>query len=85
MQLAKVIGRITATVRHASLAGKRMLVAQPLGANGEPDSDPVIVIDRLGAGVGQVVVIDSDGRCARDYVGDPKSPVRWVVMGIRDA
>lgn len=84
MQLARVIGRVTATIRHASLAGKRMLVAQPLDASREPESDPVVVIDRLGAGVGQTVLIDSDGRCARDYVGDPKTPVRWVVMGIVD-
>jgi len=84
MQLARVLGQITATIKHPSLNGKRMLVAQPLDAGGEPESDPVMVVDRLGAGIGQVVVIDSDGRGARDYIGDAKTPVRWVVMGIVD-
>lgn len=84
MQLAQILGQVTATLRHPSLAGKRMLVAQPLGANREPDSDPVVVVDRLGAGVGQLVLINSDGRGARDYVGDPKTPVRWFVAGIAD-
>jgi microcompartment protein CcmK/EutM len=30
------------------------------------------------------VVISSDGSAARNAVGDPKSPARWLVVGIVD-
>ena len=84
MQLAKVIGHATATIKHPSLNGWRMLVVQPLGASSDPDGDPVVAVEKFGAGSGQTVIIDSDGKGAREYVGDPKSPVRWFVVGIVD-
>ena len=32
----------------------------------------------------QRVVISSDGAAARKAVGDPRSPARWLVVGIVD-
>ena len=40
MQLAKVVGRATATVKHETLAGWRLLLVQPLDAAGKADGDP---------------------------------------------
>jgi ethanolamine utilization protein EutN len=45
---------------------------------------PQIVIDNLGAAIGQKVMISSDGSEARKIVGDELSPARWTVMGIID-
>ena len=84
MQLGRVIGHATATIKHPSLNGWRLLVVQPLGAAREADGDPVVAVDKFGAGAGETVIIDSDGKGARDYVGDPHSPVRWFVVGIVD-
>jgi ethanolamine utilization protein EutN len=84
MQLATVIGNATATVKHPSLEGWRMLVVQPLNAARKPESDCLIAVDRLGAGAGDVVIINCDGKGARELVGDPKSPVRWFTAGIVD-
>jgi len=44
----------------------------------------VCAVDRIGAGAGELVLINSDGMGAREYIGDPKSPVRWFVIGIVD-
>ena len=41
-------------------------------------------IDAHGAGMHQRVVISSDGSEARKAVGNPKSPARWLVVGIVD-
>jgi ethanolamine utilization protein EutN len=79
-----VIGHVTATIKHPSFDGWRMLIVQPLGAQRGPDGDPVIAVDKLGAGAGSVVILDSEGQAARDYIGDQKSPVRWFVAGIVD-
>jgi ethanolamine utilization protein EutN len=84
MQLATVIGFATSTVKHPSLHGWRMLIVQPLNAARKPDSDPLVAVDRLGAGPGSTVIINCDGKGARELVGDEKSPVRWFTAGIVD-
>ena len=84
MQLGMVIGHATATVKHPSLVGWRMVIVQMLGVNGQPEADPIIAIDKLGSAPGVKVVLNSDGKGARDIIGDPKTPVRWYVIGIVD-
>ena len=80
-----VIGTATATVRHASLRGWRLLVVQPLLADGRtPDGDPVLAVDALGAGVGETVIVSSDGRSTRELLRSNTTPVRWSVIGIPD-
>jgi ethanolamine utilization protein EutN len=84
MQLGKVIGHVTSTIKHPSLTGWRMVVAQVLNAARQPEGDPVVAVDKLGSGVGQVVVLNSDGKGAREMIGDEKTPARWFVIGIAD-
>jgi len=80
MRIATIHGHATSTVKHKSLNGWRLLVAVPES----PDLAPQIVIDSLGAGIGQRVLISSDGSEARKMVGDELSPARWTVCGIID-
>ncbi len=84
MQLGTVIGHATATIKHPSMDGWRLIVVQPLGVGRTPDSDPVIAVDSLGSGLGQTVILNSDGIAARELIDHPKSPVRWFVIGIED-
>jgi ethanolamine utilization protein EutN len=84
MQIAKVVGQAVATVKHKSLEGWRLLVVQPLGANGAADGEPLLAIDNLGAGAGHRVMISSDGAAARKMVNARNSPVRWMVLGVCD-
>lgn len=71
-------------IKHPSLDGWRLLIAQPIAPDGSEDGAPQIVIDNLGAGAGQRVLITSDGAEARALVGDERSPARWSVAGIID-
>ena len=84
MQLGMVIGHTTATVKHPSLVGWRMVIVQPLNNARQPEADPVVAVDKLGSAPGSVVILNSDGRGARELIGDEKSPVRWFVIGIVD-
>ena len=84
MQLGKVIGHATATIKHRSIDGWRMVVVQTLNAARQPEADPIIAVDKFGSDVGHVVVLNSDGKGAREMIGDEKSPVRWFVIGIVD-
>lgn len=84
MLLARVEGNVVATRKHPSLDGWRLVICQPVGTNGQPEGSPLVAIDSLGAGMHQQVLISSDGAAARKAVGDAKSPVRWLVVGLVD-
>ena len=84
MQFGKVVGRATATMKHETLAGLRLLLVQPLSAQGTADGDPQLAVDNLGSRHGDTVMLTSDGSAARDMLGKNNTPVRWAVIGIPD-
>ena len=84
MLLARIEGNVVATRKHPSLRGWRLLVCQPISVTGNAEGAPQVAIDALGAGMHQRVLISSDGSAARNVVGDEKSPVRWMVVGLVD-
>ena len=84
MLLARIEGNVTATRKHPSLDGWRLLICQPLSATRAAEGAPQVAIDAHGAAMHQTVVISSDGAAARKAVGSDKSPVRWMVIGIVD-
>jgi ethanolamine utilization protein EutN len=86
MQLGFVVGTATSTVKHVTLRGQKLLVVQPLMADGRsPDGDPQVAVDAVGAGTGQTVMITSDGKFIREWVKHENTPIRWSVIGIADA
>ena len=84
MQQAVVRGRATSTVKHPSLEGWKLLVCMTLGSQGQPTGDPIIVIDQHGAGVGDTIIVSSDGKGLRALMQDETSPARWWSLGIVD-
>ena len=86
MQLAIVLGNAISTVKHRSLENVKLLVCQPLAADGcSLDGAPVIVADYLGAGAGEKIMLTSDGAAVRELYGLQNSPLRWTVLGLVDA
>lgn len=84
MQTARVVGNATATVKHPSMTGWKLLVVQPLTSDGSADGEPVLAVDALGAGLAETVLITSDGLGTREMLKNNNTPVRWHVMGIVD-
>jgi microcompartment protein CcmK/EutM len=84
MLLARVEGNVVAVRKHPSYEGWRLVICQPINNEGMSEGVPQVAIDPHGAGMHQRVVISSDGAAARQAVKDPKSPVRWIVIGIVD-
>ena len=84
VQLGTVIGHATSTIKHRSLNGWRLAVVQPLDVRRQPEADPVVAVDRFAAAPGQTVILNTDGKGARELVGDSHSPVRYFVIGIVD-
>jgi ethanolamine utilization protein EutN len=85
MQVGVVTGTATSTVKHPSMQGWKLLVVQFYGVDGRTaDGEPVIAVDRLGAGNGQRVLLSSDGKSTRSLLESDTTPVRWAVIGIQD-
>lgn len=80
MRIATISGHVIPSAKHPSYRGRTLLIAIPESK----DLAPQIVIDPLGAGIGQRVMISSDGSEARKLVGDESSPARWSVCAIID-
>ncbi len=55
MQLARVIGTVVATQKNDSLEGRKLLVVQSLNAKLSPQGGPLVALDAIGAGVGDLV------------------------------
>ena len=85
MHAGKVIGTATATIKHPTLTGAKLLLVQLTLADGvTPDGDPLLVVDGVGAGCGETVLISSDTRRARELLAANATPVRWTTIGIKD-
>jgi ethanolamine utilization protein EutN len=84
MLLAMVKGCATATVKHPSMRGQKLLICLQLDQSGTPGGDPLIAIDQLGAGAGDLVMLSSDGLGVRERLNSENTPVRWFTLGIAD-
>ena len=85
MILGRVIGNITSTINHPFYDGKTMLVVEKTDPAGVPTGDYVIAVDSVGAGPGQIVLINDEGSGARQVLSSADGPVRTVIVGIIDA
>ena len=85
MMTGRVLGAATATVRHPSMEGWKLLIVQPLLSDGRtPDGDPLLAVDTLSAGAGDLVIVSSDGRGTQEMLNSQTTPVRRSVIGIVD-
>lgn len=55
MQLARVLGTVVATVKSESLEGRKLLVIQPLDGSLKHSGKPMVAVDSVGAGKGEIV------------------------------
>jgi ethanolamine utilization protein EutN len=55
MQLAQVIGRVWATAKDPLLESQRLLIVQPVQPDGAPTGKPLVCLDSVGAGAGELV------------------------------
>lgn len=55
MFLGKVIGNIWATRKYEALKNFKLMIVQPLNSEFEKTSDPIIAVDTVGSGPGELV------------------------------
>ncbi|MHB1394536.1 MAG: EutN/CcmL family microcompartment protein [Clostridia bacterium] len=55
MQIAKVIGSVVATRKDELLTGVKLLVIQPVDSSGKNEGVPLVAVDTVGAGFGELI------------------------------
>ena len=55
MYLARVVGRVVATIKQDTLAAVTLQWIQPVSPSGADAGKPLIAIDRVGVGPGEIV------------------------------
>jgi len=84
MQLARVIGTVVATVKNESLEGRKLLVVQTLNKDLEPNGKPLVAVDSVGAGVGELVFW-CRGKEASFTFKREDTPTDCTIIGIVDS
>jgi ethanolamine utilization protein EutN len=84
MIIGQIVGSIVSTTKAEKLKGKKLLVIQPLNLHSiEPDGKPLVAIDTVGSGIGEVVLVVS-GSSARQTEATNGVPVDAAIVGIVD-
>lgn len=86
MDLARVIGAVTATVKDPALEGCKLCIIQPLDAKLQPVRVPIVATDSTGQrGDGEIVYFVESGDAVMTGLGkNIKMPVDAAVVGIVD-
>ena len=84
MRIAKVVGAAVATVKEPRLEGSKLLVVCEADQTGKVIGNPIIALDTVGVGPGELVFI-VEGSSARVATRDVNTPVDAVITGILDS
>ena len=83
MMIAQVIGTVVSSQKEPAIEGLRLLVCQPVNAEGDKVGLTVVAADAVGAGVGERILY-ATGSSARQTIATQNRPVDAVVMAIVD-
>ena len=83
MFLARIEGTLTAVAKHETLVACRFLIGRRLPSDDGLRDEPLVLLDRLGARHGSLVLVSTDGDALRRLHGD-KVPARMSVAGLVD-
>jgi ethanolamine utilization protein EutN len=84
MIIGRVVGELVSTQKHPTHENLKILLVQPLNLDGSERGDALVAVDSVQAGVGQTVLLATDGYAAFSSVGLPPSPIDMAVVGIID-
>lgn len=85
MLIGRIIGDVVATQKSASHVGRKILVVQPLNLDGSERGDAVLALDAVDAGIGDRVLVVTEGFSAMTAVERPNSPIDMAVVGVIDS
>lgn len=85
MKICKVVGNVWATRKQACLVSYKLLLVTPYDTEtGKTKGETVMAVDVVGAGKGNIVLVNDEGNSARGMLEKPVAGIRTVVCGIVD-
>ena len=84
MILGRVIGEVVSTQKRPQFEGATLLLVQPETPAGAQAGTPLLAIDSVGAGRGELVIVVLEGRAAQEALGKKLAPVDAAILGIVD-
>jgi ethanolamine utilization protein EutN len=84
MLIARVVGTVVSTQKHAKFEGAKLLLVQPITLDDKPRGATLLAVDSVGAGVHEKVLVVIEGRAAAEAVGRKGTPVDAAIIGIVD-
>jgi ethanolamine utilization protein EutN len=75
---------MVSTIKNSHLAGYKLLIVQPLNLNNQPEGASIIAVDKVDAGINDLVLVNKDGSSARTLLEDEKVPLQAVIVGVID-
>jgi microcompartment protein CcmK/EutM len=85
MLIGKVVGDIVATQKTPSHEGRKILIVQPLHLDGSDRGEVLLALDAVDAGVGDRVLVVTEGWSAMTAVERQHSPIDMAVVGVIDS
>ncbi|OGR82462.1 MAG: ethanolamine utilization protein EutN [Elusimicrobia bacterium RIFCSPHIGHO2_02_FULL_57_9] len=83
MIFARVTGNVVCTLKDEKLVGAKLMLLQPVDVSGTPKGNPLIAVDAVGAGEGELVLV-VQGSSARQTSRTTGNPVDAVIFAIVD-
>ena len=83
MIFARVTGTVVCTLKDEKLVGSKLLLVQPVDLAGASKGSPLVAVDSVGAGEGELVLI-VQGSSARQTTRTEGRPVDAVIFAIVD-
>jgi len=84
MKLGKVIGRVVCEKKIESFEGQKLLLLQPLDEKEKPSGNPLVAIDTVRAGEGDLVMYEG-GKEAAMSLPNWFNPADASIIGIVDS
>jgi ethanolamine utilization protein EutN len=84
MILCRVVGSVWATVKNQHFEGQKILIVQPLKPDLTPQGDSLLALDRVDAGLDDIVLVNKEGGSARIIFQNPDIPVQAVIVAVVD-
>ena len=84
MYIGKVVGDVVSSVKYESLKNHKILIVQPLQPDGTPVGEPILAIDMVDSGTGDIVLIVDQGTAARQVLEMQYPTIRTLILGIVD-
>lgn len=84
MLIARVVGSAVSTAKDERLRGAKLLVVRPATVADELHGEPLVAVDTVGAGVGELVLV-ARGSAARYTAATEDLPTDAAIVGILDS